>query len=164
MTWVDRGAIQPPGMQLLAHAGGAGSYHAWVGFDKKQRRGVIVLSTGNNFSVEAIGWTILQRLPLSEERKHDFAREIIGIGVALDNQAGVLRITRVIPNSPAAKAGLRPGLDVIQIDDVPTAGLPLTKCVDLIRGPLGTPIRLQLNDPAQNETKLVVLTRQRIGI
>ena len=55
MDWVDRDAYQPRGMELLGHAGGAGSYHAWVGFDTKQRRGVVVLSTANDLSVEAIG-------------------------------------------------------------------------------------------------------------
>ena len=69
MDWVDRGALQPPEMELLGHAGGAGSYHAWVGFDKRQRRGVVILTTANDFSAEAVGWTILQRLPLSDERK-----------------------------------------------------------------------------------------------
>src|SRR5262249_39039054 len=130
MPWVDRSAIQPPGMQLLGHAGGAGSYHAWVGFDKKQHRGVVVLSTGNNnLSVEAIGWTILQRLPLTEEPKLLFAREIVGIGVALDMQDGVLSITKILPNSPAAAAGVTAGANIQQINDVPTAGLTLEKCV-----------------------------------
>src|SRR6266567_1911598 len=67
MDWVDRAAYQPPRMELLGHAGGAGSYHAWVGFDKKQRRGVVVLSTANGLSVEPIGWTVLQRRPLTKE-------------------------------------------------------------------------------------------------
>jgi len=102
MDWVDRGAYQSPGMELLGHAGGAGSYHAWVGFDKKQRRGVVVLSTANDLSVEAIGWTLLQRLPLTSESKTQFMREIIGIGTALatDPNTGLLRITGVIPKSP----------------------------------------------------------------
>jgi len=74
MDWVDRAAYQPPGMELLGHAGGAGSYHAWVGFDKKQHRGVVVLTTANDVSSEAIGWTLLQRLPLKRENATEFAK------------------------------------------------------------------------------------------
>src|SRR6266516_6587378 len=100
MDWVDRAAYQPSGMQLLAHAGGAGSYHAWVGFDKRQSRGVVVLTTANDVSSEAIGWTLLQRLPLKRENANEFAREIVGLGFAfdLDKQTQTLRVTKVFLN------------------------------------------------------------------
>lgn len=152
-------------MELLGHAGGAGSYHAWVGFDKKQQRGVVVLSTGNSFSVAAIGWTILQRLPLTEESKHDFARELIGIGVALDldEQAGALKITEVIPNSPAAAAGLSAELLITKIGDVSTAGKTLAECVNLIRGPVGTNVRLELVESRGSETRTVDVTRDKFS-
>jgi CubicO group peptidase (beta-lactamase class C family) len=131
MGWVDRNAFQPPGMELWGHAGGAGSYHAWVGFDRKQRRGVVVLSTANDLSVEAVGWTILQRLPLTEERKDLFVREMFGIGVRLDlsEQTGALEITKVLPESPAAKAGLSAGLKKAwQNISHFYAGRPVPKC------------------------------------
>jgi D-alanyl-D-alanine-carboxypeptidase/D-alanyl-D-alanine-endopeptidase len=37
--WFDANAVQPKGMDLLAHGGGLGSYHAYLGFDQKQHRG-----------------------------------------------------------------------------------------------------------------------------
>jgi CubicO group peptidase (beta-lactamase class C family) len=165
MSWVDSGAIQPPGMELLGHAGGAGSYHAWVGFDKRQRRGVVVLSTENKCSVAAIGWTILQRLQLTDERKHEFARELIGVGVALELLKGVgaLRITKVLPESPAAKAGLTDGLLIVRIGEAGTAGKSLVECVDLIRGPEGTKVRLELMDVDKKEIRTVELTRQKFA-
>src|SRR5207247_6816725 len=97
MDWVDRGAYQPPGMELLGHAGGAGSYHAWVGFDKKQRRGVVVLTTANDVSSEAIGWTLLQRLPLKRDNANEFAKEIVGLGFVfdLDKTEHTILVTRV---------------------------------------------------------------------
>jgi len=163
MDWVDRNAIQPPRMELLGHAGGAGSYHAWVGFDLKQKRGVVVLSTENKCSMEAIGWTILQRLPLTEERKHAFARELIGVGVALELQKGVgaLRITKVLPESPAAKAGLSDGQIIVRIGDVATAGKSLEECVELIHGPAGTKVRLELMDLGEKGIRTVEVTRQK---
>src|SRR5438034_10426108 len=96
MDWVDRGAYQPPGMELLGHAGGAGSYHAWVGFDKKQSRGVVVLTTANDVSSEAIGWTLLQRLPLKRDNVNEFAKEIVGLGFAfdLDKKTHTLLVTK----------------------------------------------------------------------
>src|SRR6266516_348573 len=100
MDGLDRAAYQPSGMELLAHAGGAGSYHAWVGFDKKQRRGVVVLTTANDVSSKAIGWTLLQRRPLKRENANEFAKEIVGLGFAfdLDKQTQTLRVTKVFLN------------------------------------------------------------------
>jgi len=166
MPWFDRNALQPPNMDLRAHAGGAGSYHAWVGFDKRQRRGVVVLSTVNDvLSVEAIGWTILQRLPLKEERKLQFARELIGVGVALslNEVPRGLRISRVYPGSPAAAAGLADGEIILKIDDVVTAGKTVAQCTDLIRGPAGTQVRLELTDAQQMASRTVEVTRQRFA-
>lgn len=163
MDWVDRNAFQPPGMDLRGHAGGAGSYHAWVGFDKKQRRGVVVLSTANDLSVEAVGWTILQRLPLTEERKELFVREMFGIGIGLElsKQTGSLEITKVLPESPAAKAGLSAGLIIQKIDGVQASGKSLEDYLTLLRGPVGTKVRLELVSPDRNESKTIELTRQK---
>ena len=109
MDWTDRGAYQPPGMQLLGHAGGAGSYHAFVGFDKKQRRGVVVATTANDLRVDAIGWTLLQGLPLTKESAADVAVEMVGLGIVLDmnQQTHTLSIKKVYPNSSAAEAWRR---------------------------------------------------------
>ena len=75
-----------------------------------------------------------------------FARETIGIGVALEitKPEGELRIIKIIPESPAAKANLSEGLIIIHIDGVATSGKSLSQCVDLLRGPTGTHARLQV--------------------
>src|SRR6266571_4950782 len=161
MDWVDRGAYQPPGMELLGHAGGAGSYHAWVGFDKKQRRGVVVLTTANDVSSEAIGWTLLQRLPLKRENATEFAKEIVGLGFAfdLDKKTQALLVTKVYPQSPASQAGLSAGLIIQKIENVPTAGKTVAECAVLLRANGSPKVRLELVNPEQKETNTVELTR-----
>ena len=44
MPWVDGEVYHPPGSQFLTHGGGGFGYVAFVGFDKRNRRGVVVLS------------------------------------------------------------------------------------------------------------------------
>jgi CubicO group peptidase (beta-lactamase class C family) len=165
MDWTDRGAFQPPGMQLLGHAGGAGSYHAWVGFDMKQHRGVVVLSTANDLSVEAIGWTLLQQKPLTPDSAKDFEHELVGIGVALDldEQTKSLVITKVFANSPAAQAGLSPGLIIQKIGDTPLEGKTLADSIKLLRGSAGTKVQLVVIEPA-GKTNSVEITRQKFLI
>jgi CubicO group peptidase (beta-lactamase class C family) len=166
MDWVDRG-VQPPGMELLGHAGGAGSYHAWIGFDKKQRRGVVVLSTANdNLSVEAIGWTLLRRLPLTRESALRFEHEIIGIGAALaaDDSTGMVRITKIYSKSPADLAGLSAGLLIQKINGVSVAGKSVAECLRLMAGRSGTTERLEVINPERKETNAVQLTRGKFLI
>jgi CubicO group peptidase (beta-lactamase class C family) len=160
MDWVDRGAYQPPRMELLGHAGGAGSYHAWVGFDKKQRRGVVALTTANDVSSEAIGWTLLQRLPLKRENVNEFAKEIVGLGFmfALD-QTQTLRITKVYPKSPAGQAGLSSGLIIQKINAVPTAGKSIAECFSLLRANGSPKVRLELVNQERKQTNTVELTK-----
>jgi D-alanyl-D-alanine-carboxypeptidase/D-alanyl-D-alanine-endopeptidase len=161
MPWFDRAVYQAPGMELLGHSGGTGGYSAFVGFDKKQRRGVVALS--NQPGSSTIAWAILQRLPLTQESKTQFVREIVGIGTALDSDpaSGLLRITKVFPNSPAAQAGLSAGLLVQKIDDFSTMGKSLPECLGRIRGPVGAKLRLELIDPERKATNTVELTRQK---
>jgi CubicO group peptidase (beta-lactamase class C family) len=88
LAWMDFGVYQPPGMQLLGHGGGNGGFSAFVGFDKMQRRGVVVLvnqpaAVGRPYW---IGWRLLQGAPL---RGQDIAtveplREYVGSGISLD--------------------------------------------------------------------------------
>jgi len=148
-------------MAAFGHAGGAGDYHAWVGFDKKQRRGVVVLSTANYLSVEAIGWTLLQRLPLTPESSKLFAHEIVGLGFAfdLDQQSQTLGVTKVFPKSPAAQAGLSAGLIIWKIKGIPAAGKSITECLEIMRGPVGATVRLELISLERKETNTVELTR-----
>lgn len=163
MDWVDRGAYQPAGMDLLGHAGGAGSYHAWVGFDMKQRRGVVVLSTADAsvLSVEAIGWTVLQRLPLTRDSARLIAREIVGLGFAfeLDKQSKAQTITKVFAKSPAAEAGLTRGLVIASIEGTPTAGKSVAECLKLLRASGAAKVRLELVNLASRQTNTVELMR-----
>jgi CubicO group peptidase (beta-lactamase class C family) len=161
MDWMDRDAFQPAGMDLLGHAGGAGSYHAWVGFDKKQRRGVVVLSTTSDFSVEATGWTILQRLPLTRDSARMIAREIVGLGFAfaLDKKCNTLQITKVFASSPASHAGLKTGLVIERISNTPTAGKTVAECFTLLRSNSSARVQLRLIDPQHSQTNTVELTR-----
>jgi D-alanyl-D-alanine-carboxypeptidase/D-alanyl-D-alanine-endopeptidase len=159
MAWYDRGAYQPPGMELIGHAGATGGYGTFIGFDKRQR-GVVVLTTANDVSPEAIGWTLLQRLPLKRENANEFAKEIVGLGFTFDlDQTHMLRITKVYPKSSAGQAGLSSGLIIQKINAVPTAGKSIAECFNLLRANGSPKVRLELVNPERKETNTVELTR-----
>jgi CubicO group peptidase (beta-lactamase class C family) len=163
MPWFDEGVYNPPGTAILAHGGGGFGNLAFVGFDSKKRRGVIVLTNQMKVSPYGIGWTLVQGLPLTRENITYWVREVVGIGIALDTdeKSGTARIATVFPKSPAGEAGLSSGLLLRSIAGVSVAGKSLKECLSLMGGPPGGKVRLELFDPGRNETRTVELTRQK---
>jgi carboxyl-terminal processing protease len=87
---------------------------------------------------------------------------LTGIGIQASVQHDALTVIHVIPNSPASKAGLSERLFIQKIDGTPTAGKSLKECVDLIRGKVGTKVKLELVDTTLSKTNTVVLTRAEV--
>jgi len=85
-----------------------------------------------------------------------------GIGVALGAKGNKVIIKQVAPNTPASQAGLSYGLVIQRIDGTTTDGKPLKECVDMVRGPAGTKVRLELVDMSNIRTNTVELTREAI--
>ncbi len=90
--------------------------------------------------------------------------QLAGVGLVLAVHHEVLTVVHVMTNTPASKAGLGPGLLVEKIDGAPTKGKLLKECIDKIRGPVGTKVKLQLADPANHKTNTVELTRENISV
>ena len=82
----------------------------------------------------------------------------------MENPGGLLRIMGVVPDSPAARAGLAPGWVIQKVDGMDLTGLRLAECIDLIRGPIGTRVRLELVDLEQESTNILELTRQKLKL
>jgi CubicO group peptidase (beta-lactamase class C family) len=161
MPWVDAGVYSPPGTQLLGHAGGGFGNVAFIAFDSKRGRGVVVLTNQMNVHPGDVGWSILQGIPLSENSTP--VREVIGIGIGLemDLTTGMLRITTVYPKSPAGRAELRAGLVIRAINGTSIEGRSLEQCLGMIKGPPGSNVRLEIIDPQRMEMRILELTRQK---
>lgn len=161
--WFDEGVYQPPGSELLAHGGGGVGYLAFVGFDKQKRRGVVVLTNQMAMSPYGVGWTILQGMPLSRENVAFYVREIVGIGMVLDEDkdTGLLRIRSVYPRSPAGQAGLTAGLLVHSINGASVEGKTIKECLAMMGGAEGTKVKFKISDAEKSEARTVELTREK---
>jgi CubicO group peptidase (beta-lactamase class C family) len=161
MPWVDEGVYNPPGSELLGHAGGGYGTIAFVAFDRLRRRGVVVLTNQMNVYPQGVAWTLLQGYPLTEHNVP--VREVVGVGMALelDPNTGLPRITKVFPKSPAGELGIAVGLAIRRIDDEALEGKPLSECVTLLSGAADTKVRLELLDLTEGEQTTVELTRKR---
>jgi len=74
----------------------------------------------------------------SEQRNQSFG----GIGIETIAQARGLRVSKVFEHSPAATAGLRPGDVIVKVGTTPLADRAESLGADLIRGPVGTSVKL----------------------
>ncbi len=70
--------------------------------------------------------------------------ELAGIGVGLSPREEGLLVTQVVPGGGAAEAGIAPGDLILQVNGRPVTELGFGGCVDLIRGPEGTFVQLQV--------------------
>lgn len=93
------------------------------------------------------------------------AGEVSGIGIRMEvnEQTQRLTILEALENSPARKAGIKPGDEILAIDGKSTEKMRVEQASQLIRGQVGSPIRLQLRRPGQSAFDLQ-LTRATIEL
>lgn len=91
--------------------------------------------------------------------------EVSGIGIRMEINDKTQRLTvlEAIENSPALKAGIKAGDEILAIDGKPTAQMKVDDASQLIRGKAGTPITLRLGRTGQTAFDMK-LTRATIEV
>jgi carboxyl-terminal processing protease len=87
-----------------------------------------------------------------------------GIGAEVREKDGRVVIVAPLPDSPAMRAGIRPGDIILQVNGTDVADLPLDQVVERISGPVGTTVSLTLLSPVTKNTRELHLTRAEIKI
>jgi carboxyl-terminal processing protease len=90
--------------------------------------------------------------------------EFGGLGLEVTQSGGLLKVITPIDDTPGAKAGIKPGDIIVEIDHKPTQGLSLDDAVTKMRGPAGTQINLTLKRAGINAPVNLTLTREKITI
>jgi len=92
--------------------------------------------------------------------------DVVGVGIALrvNTRTHEVLIQQVVPNAPAAEAGITNGLIITRVDEVSLGGMNLWDVANLIRGPVGTTVKLELVTPDHSQTNTVELTRRKLQL
>jgi carboxyl-terminal processing protease len=85
-----------------------------------------------------------------------------GIGLVLAKKYGYLGVVGVLPNGPAAKAGLGSGDMIEAINGVATRDMPLAYAELLLDGPQGTTVELSVVRVRRPEPHKITLTRAHV--
>ena len=96
---------------------------------------------------------------MQEETRGEFG----GLGIEVTMENGYVKVISPIDDTPAAKAGIRPGDYITHIDDTGVLGLSLQDAVEMLRGPVGsniiiTIVRIGEEDPIDVEIKRAIIT------
>ena len=79
---------------------------------------------------------------LFEDMQTDTRGEFGGLGIEIGMEAGVVKVIAPIEDTPASKAGIKAGDFIIKINDIQVQGKSLMEAVKLMRGPVGSSIKL----------------------
>jgi carboxyl-terminal processing protease len=99
---------------------------------------------------------------MQELEETSLTREIGGIGVQLDpDEKQRLVVWDIVPNTPAARAGLRAGDRIVAIDGASTDSLTQRQAVERIKGTPGTPVALDIVPAGRSQPTRRRLVRER---
>ncbi|MDD5727120.1 MAG: S41 family peptidase [Victivallales bacterium] len=94
----------------------------------------------------------------------------LGIGImGVKSKRSGLKVIYTLKDSPAAESGLKVGDLIIRIDNQPTGGLTFQQCGKLLKGPVGTVVRLEvlregLNNPLVFNIKRAVFAEKEAAV
>lgn len=87
-----------------------------------------------------------------------------GIGCEVDVRDGVLTVMLPLEGTPAARAGLRPGDRILEIDGEPTERMSLQEAIVRMRGEPGSVVRVVMRRPEEDEPRELLITRAVITV
>jgi len=87
-----------------------------------------------------------------------------GIGMVTHREDGLPVVVRTVPGSPAAQAGIQGGDVVTHVDGEDLRGRSMGDVTDMMRGKVGTPVKLRLLRPETAESFSVTIIRARISL
>ena len=90
--------------------------------------------------------------------------EFGGLGIEVTMENGLVKVVSPIDDTPAAKAGIKPGDYISYINDEAVMGLSLTEAVEKMRGKVDSKVKLTILREDEAEPLEITLTRAEIKI
>ncbi|MFZ4455743.1 MAG: S41 family peptidase [Bacteroidales bacterium] len=105
---------------------------------------------------------------IAEENLEDFkfitTGEYGGIGSMVASNKGNIYISEPYEDMPAAKAGLKAGDLILEIDGKPVKGKNISQTSDMLKGQPNTPLKIKIQRGEKAKPQEFTITRQKITI
>ena len=99
-----------------------------------------------------------------KEMQTETKGEFGGLGIEVGMEAGVVKVISPIEDSPADRVGVKAGDYIVKINDIQVQGKSLTEAVELMRGPVGTNIKITVRRRGNKKALIFKITREIIEI
>jgi carboxyl-terminal processing protease len=99
-----------------------------------------------------------------KEMQTETSGEFGGLGIEVGMEFGVVKVISPIDNTPAAEAGVKAGDYIVKINDIQVQGKTLTEAVELMRGPVGSIIKITVRRRGVKKAIIFNITRGMIPI
>ncbi|HVJ12523.1 MAG TPA: S41 family peptidase [Burkholderiales bacterium] len=87
-----------------------------------------------------------------------------GLGIEVGMEDGFVKVISPIEDTPAHKAGIKPGDLIIKLDDTPVKGMTLNDAVKKMRGKPQTSITLTITRKGESAPVIITITRAVIRV
>ena len=99
-----------------------------------------------------------------EEMQTETSGEFGGLGIEVSMEAGVVKVITPIDDTPASRAGIKAGDYIVRINGEQVQGKTLMEAVNLMRGPVGSPIKITIRRKGLKKAKKIEIIREVIEI
>ena len=99
-----------------------------------------------------------------EEMRTETSGEFGGLGIEVSMEGGVVKVISPIDDTPAARVGVKAGDYIVRINGEQVQGKTLMEAVNLMRGPVGSPIEITIRRKGLKKAKIFTITREIIEI
>jgi carboxyl-terminal processing protease len=99
-----------------------------------------------------------------EEMQVQTRGEFGGLGIEVTMESGLIKVVSPIDDTPAFRAGMKPGDYITHLNDEAIVGFTLAEAVEKMRGKVGTPIKLTVRREGEAEPIEVTIVRDVIKI
>ena len=90
--------------------------------------------------------------------------KFVGVGVEISNEDGYIKVVSPIEETPAFRAGIKPGDLITRIDNVPVRNMSSDEAIKRMRGKAGSKVTLTIARPGDDKPWVVPLARQEINV
>ena len=99
-----------------------------------------------------------------EEMQTETSGEFGGLGIEVSMEGGVIKVISPIDDTPAARVGVKAGDYIVRINGEQVQGKTLMEAVNLMRGPVGSPIEITIRRKGLKKAKIFTIIREIIEI
>ncbi len=116
--------------------------------------------------VNAVGDPYTEFFPpeVSKKFQEQISGSFSGVGMEIGMRNNILTVIAPIKDTPAYRAGIGAGDQILKIDDTSTEGMAVDEAVTLIRGRKGTHVRLTLLPSGSTTPREVEIIRDTIRV